>query len=208
MIEIEKVICIGANCIAADIMHSIKLRIVSPVDNLSSFNIWKSHLLFSGRLKKTLFSEDYDVRPSTLFEKETYYYFDKVFSFNHGFYIVHNDFENKVFRNSLKKRIKMFRKYYKISLKNDSCWYIYSLEKEDSEIDESFMQQIFETIPKVCRERLLCLGIRGKNPLFEKYFKYYVEINEKDHIWGNYKNALSIIHLFEKKYDMQFKILV
>ena len=204
---IKKVICIGSNCIGADLMHSVGLRIVSPVDNISKFNIWKSPLLFSGRIKRALFSEDYDVRPSTQFEKDEYLYFDKVFTFNHNFSIVHNNFENCTFRKSLKERIKVFQSYYKISLKDSSCWYIYSLDYEDSMIDEILMQQIVLTIPKICQERLLCLGIRGKNMLFEKYFKYYIELNENDYIWSNYAQAKSIIQLFEDKYNLHFECL-
>lgn len=204
--KIKKLICIGSNCIAADIMASLKIRFPSPVDNISAFNIWKSHLLFSGRIKKALFHEDYEVRPSTQFEKETYFYWDKIFTFNHNFLIVHNNFETKKFKKAILKRIKLFKIYYNYSKKDNTLWYVYCLNWDDEYIDETFMKEIVNSLPACCRERLICIAMRGKNVLFEKYFKYYIEFDEKAYCWHSRKQALEIIMEYEKKYNLKFQI--
>lgn len=202
--EIKKVICIGANCIAADITHFAGLRIPGPVDNFSSFNIWKSYLLFSGKIKKSLFYEDYEVRPSTEQEIIKHYYWDKVFSFNHGFYIVHNNFENPEYQKALKNRIKFFKYYSDLAKKDDSLWFIYSLDKEDEKIDEKFMNQIIKSLPDYCQKRLLCIGMRAKNLLFKKYFKYYCEFNEDDYKWHDKEQAEKILNKYEKEFAIRF----
>ncbi len=126
---IKKVICIGSNCIAADITNSLGIRVPSPVDNISGFNIWKSHFLFDKGIKSLFFKYPYEVRNSTEYEKEKWHYSEKVFKFKRGFYIVHNNFENFTFKRSLKKRIRDFYKYYLKSRKNKSLWYIYRMNE-------------------------------------------------------------------------------
>lgn len=204
MTEIRKVISIGSNCIVADVAHFAGIRIPGPVDNFSSFNIWKAHLLFERKLSKSLFHEDYDVRPSTVYEKETYFYAENVYVFNHNYYIVHNDFKNNNFQKALKKRLKLFNDYYQLSQREPSLWYMYSLEFDDDKIDEEFMNIIINSLPECCVNRLLCIAMRGKNKLFEKYFKYYVEFEEKDYEWHSKKQSLKILQLFEKKYGLKF----
>lgn len=204
--EIKTLICIGSNCIASDLTSSLKIRFPSPVDNFSSFNIWKSHLLFSGKIKKSLFKEDYEVRPSTEFEKLNYYYFDRVFSFNHSFDIVHNDFENKKYQIRLQRRIKNFKKYCNLAKDADDLWFIYSLDNEDENIDNVFMKQIMDTLPDFCKERLICIGMRAKNQLFQKYFKYYLEFNESEYKWHDKNHAKKIIKRYEEQYGLKFNI--
>lgn len=204
MNEVKRLICIGSNCIAADVTHFADIRIPSPVDNISGFNIWKSHLLFDKTLSKSLFHEEYEVRPSTAFEREKYFYSNKVYTFNPNFSIVHNDFENKHFQNALKKRIKLFEMYYKLSQKEKTLWYVYCLNFDDDTIDDSFMQEIIKKLPECCINRLLCIGMRGKNTLFEKYFKYYLEFDETQYKWHNRNQAYEILRQFENKYDLKF----
>lgn len=202
---IKKVICIGSNCIAADIMHSVGLREPSPVDNISCFNIWKSHSLFDGEFKKLLFRFPYEERKSTEQEKKQFFYGNKVFKFCRGFYIVHNDFESKKFKKSIKKRIKNFIKYYKKSLKDESLWYVYSLNIDDENLTEVFFEQLLPSLPKICRDRLICIGMRGHNSLFEKYFTYYLDCGrEEDYKWHDKSESLYFIRQLEKKYNLQF----
>lgn len=204
MKTIKKVICIGSNCYAADITNSLNLRVSSPIDNISEFNIWKSYLLFTGKIYKVLFHEDYEIRPSSDHEKNYYRFWDTVFTFNHNFKIVHSNFLDKKYQKAIKRRIKLFKKFYKVSIYDESLWYIYSLESNDSFIDEKFMNQIYESLPEVCRSRLICLGIRGKNPLFKKFFKYYLEFEENTFKWNDRKQAQLIFDKFTEKFNLQF----
>ena len=77
-------------------------------------------------IKKLLFFYPHKVRESTESEKEKYHYWDKIFMFKRGFYIVHNNFDDRHFKKSINRRINGFYKYYKKSRKNESLWYIYS----------------------------------------------------------------------------------
>ncbi len=203
--QIRKIICIGSNCIAADMTAALGIRVPSPVDNISGFNIWKAHFLFDGGIKKLLFKYPYEVRDSTDDEKGKWHYWDKVFKFKRGFYIVHNDFEDKVFQKSIKKRIKEFRKYYRKSLKDDSLWYIYSLSLDDENLTPEFMEQLIPSLPECCQKRLICIGMRGKNPLFRDYFNYYVEFeNEDDYHWRDKNQAWKILSVLEKSCGVKF----
>lgn len=207
MKRIKKVMCIGANCIAADIMASLNLREPGPVDNISCFNIWKSHCLFDGELKKLLFKFPYEVRASTEQEKEQFFYEEKVFRFRRGFYIVHNDFESKKFRKSIRLRIKKFNEFYKKSLKDESLWYVYCLNLDDENLTDEYFQQLLPSLPEVCRSRLICLGMRGHNDLFNKYFHYYLDCGyEQNFKWHDKEQALYFIRLLEQKYEIQFEI--
>lgn len=206
MKEINKLISIGSNCIGTDIIHFAKLRVPSPVDNFSGFNIWKSHLLFNKRINRSLFREDYESRPSTKTEREKYFYFSKVFIFNHNFMIVHNDFENSRFQKALKKRIQLFYRYYRLSLNEPSLWYVYSLEENDKYIDEDFMKEIINTLPEPCRNRLICIGMRGKNQIFKKYFKYYLEFDESNYKWHNTSESQNIMKQYELAFGLKFNM--
>lgn len=205
MVEIKKIICIGSNCIVADIMNSVGIREPSPVDNISNFNIWKSHTLFDDEFEKLLFCFPYEVRDSTERERELFFYGKKVYKFKRGFYIVHNDFESKIFQQSLKKRISNFKSYYKRSLKDDSLWYVYSLNGDDVNLTDEYMQQLLPSIPDCCKSRLICLGMRGKNDLFKKYFKYYIDCGSEENFkWHDKIQALSFIEELEEKFDLHF----
>lgn len=206
MIEIKKLISIGSNCIGTDILHFANLRIPSPVDNFSGFNIWKAYLLFNKEIKRSLFHEDYESRPATSIEKERFFYFQKVFTFNHNFMIVHNDFENKKFQKALKKRIQLFYNYYKLSLKEPTLWYVYSLDENDKYIDENFMKEIISTLPDCCKNRLICIGMRGKNSLFAKYFKYYLEFDELKYNWHSEEQARNIMKQYELSFNLKFNM--
>ena len=46
--------------------------------------------------------------------------------------------------------------------------------------------------------------MRGKNTLFEKYFKYYLEFDETQYKWHNRNQAYEILRQFENKYDLKF----
>ena len=203
--QIRKVICIGSNCIAADMTAALGIRVPSPVDNISGFNIWKSHFLFDGGIKKLLFKYPYEKRDATEAEKNKWHYWDKVFKFKRGFYIVHNDFENKDFQKSIKRRIRNFKKYYRQSKKDDTLWYIYSLNLDDANLTAEYMEQLIPSLPECCRERLNCIGMRGKNPLFRDYFKYYVEFDdEDDYRWHDRNQILSILSVLEKSCGVKF----
>lgn len=206
MNTINKLISIGSNCIGTDIIHFAGLRVPSPVDNFSGFNIWKSHLLFNNELKHSLFNEGYESRPSTITEKEKYFYFSRVFTFNHNFMIVHNNFTDSKFQKALKKRIKLFSSYYKLSLKEPTLWYVYSLEDNDKYIDEEYMKEIVSKIPDCCRNRLICIGMRGKNSLFSKYFKYYLEFDETNYNWHNINQAKNILKQYELAFNLKFNM--
>lgn len=58
MKDIKKVICIGANCIAADITKSLGIREKGPMDNIANFPISKAYLLFNKEIKKNFSSID------------------------------------------------------------------------------------------------------------------------------------------------------
>ena len=208
MKAINKLISIGSNCIGTDIIHFAGLRVPSPVDNFSGFNIWKSHLLFNKKIKKALFKEDYEIRPATKMEKEKYAYFPKVFTFNHNFAIVHNDFHNVKFQKALKNRIQLFYDYYQLSLNENSLWYIYSLEENDKYIDDNFMYEIMRSLPDCCKNRLICIGMRGKNSLFEKYFKYYLEFDEAKYTWHNIIQSQNIIKQYELAFNLKFDMRI
>lgn len=204
---IKKVICIGGNCIAADIMHTLGVRVPGPVDNISGFNIWKSHFLFDKGIKKLLFFYPHKVRESTESEKEKYHYWDKIFMFKRGFYIVHNNFDDRHFKKSINRRINGFYKYYKKSRKNESLWYIYSLEQDDKNLTREHLQEIKSSLPECCTSRLICIGMRGKNPLFQEFFNYYIEFeSEDDYKWHDKAQALAIKKFLEKTYDLHFEI--
>lgn len=55
------------------------------------------------------------------------------------------------------------------------------------------MQEIIKKLPECCINRLLCIGMRGKNTLFEKYFKYYLEFDETQYKWHNRNQAYEIL---------------
>ncbi len=206
MNEINKLISIGSNCIGTDIIHFAGLRVPSPVDNFSGFNIWKAYLLFNKSIKQSLFKEEHETRPSTIMEKEKYFYFSHVFTFNHNYMIVHNDFTDLKFQRNLKKRIQLFYNYYKLSLKEPSLWYAYSLDLNDQCIDENFMKEIIISLPECCKNRLICIGMRGKNPLFAKYFKYYLEFDETNYTWHNVKKSQSIVKEYEIAFGLKFNM--
>ena len=94
--------------------------------------------------------------------------------------------------------------YYKLSQKEKTLWYVYCLNFDDDTIDDSFMQEIIKKLPECCINRLLCIGMRGKNTLFEKYFKYYLEFDETQYKWHNRNQAYEILRQFENKYDLKF----
>ncbi|MCF0125879.1 MAG: hypothetical protein HUK25_04170 [Treponema sp.] len=206
MYEIKKLISIGANCIGTDIIHFSGLRVPSPVDNFSGFNIWKSHLLFNNELKHSLFREDYESRPSTTVEQKKYWYYSRVFTFNHNYMIVHNDFEDLKFKKSVKKRLNLFKGYYQLSKKESSLWYVYSLDESDKDIDENFMKEIILNLPDCCKNRLICIGMRGKNFLFEKYFRYYLEFDESTYYWNSEIQAKKILKRYEEAFDLKFNM--
>lgn len=207
MKKIKKIMSIGANCIAADITKALGLREPGPVDNLNGFNIWKSHFLFDKGIYKIFFKIPYEKRGATEVEKKNYFYAQNVYRFYRGISIVHNDFESKKFQKSLKQRIKNFYKYYKRSQTDESLWYIYSLNLDDENLTDEYMLQLLPSIPECCKSRLICIGMRGKNDIFEKYFKYYIECgNEEDFEWGNKAQALLFINRLEEKYGLQFEI--
>lgn len=206
MKEVDKIICIGSNCIAADITHSLGVREKGPVDNIADFNIWNAKSLFNGKIKEFFFNKDFTSRLSTKYEIEQYNYAKKVFTFVGNFSIVHNDFEDSAFKKSLKKRIKAFQKFYKKSMKNEKLWYIYSVNYNDDKLTEEHFRILLTELPSCCSERLICVGIRGKNSLFEKYFKYYVELDsEDDFCWNDKNQALMIMDKLLKKYDLRIK---
>ena len=204
MKEIKKIICIGANCIAADFTHSLGVRHKSPVDNIANFNIWNAYLLFSGRIAERFFKKEHQIRKSTKEEMINYHYSENVFTFIGGFSIVHNNFNEKIFKNSLRKRIRSFRRFYKRSLKRRDYWYIYSLNYDDKYLTDKHFEQLLELLPKCCTEHLICLGIRGKNQLFGEYFKYYIEIDrESNYKWHDKLYAQEIANLLYKKYSIR-----
>lgn len=207
MNRIRKIICIGANCIAADITTTICIREKSPMDNVANFSISKSYTLFNKEIMKFFFKYKYSKRKSTDLEKKDFHFDDNVYTFRNGCSIVHNDFENKKYRHSLKKRLLLFKKYYKKSQKDDSLWYIYSLDYDDEFLTDIDLIKIYKTLPECCRRRLICIGIRGRNPLFEKYFNYYLDCGkEEDYKWHDKIQALSIIEQLELKYNLHFII--
>ncbi len=59
MKEINKIICIGANCISLDFSKTLGIREKGPVDNFAGFNIWNSPLLFNNEFKKIMFKDNY-----------------------------------------------------------------------------------------------------------------------------------------------------
>lgn len=203
--KITKLLCIGSNCIAADITTSLGVREPGPVDNFSCVNIWKSHLLFNNGIYKILFKDGYKERESTDFEKFKYHYIDKVFSFNQGIYIVHNNFEDEQFKNSLKRRIRAFHRYYFKSKFNKHLWYVYTLNPEDKNLAYIHFVKIKKSLPKCCSSRLICIGMRGKNPLFEKFFNYYIEFdNEENFKWHNKEQAKQIFaDELKRKYNLE-----
>jgi|GEM_PF-6051027 len=204
MESVNKIISIGSNCISLDFPKYLGVRERGPVDNFAGFNIWNSPLLFNNEFKKAVFCDKYKSRPATAFELKKYYFEDKVFVFEKGFSIVHNNFESHRFRHGLKKRIHNFHKYYKASLKDSSLWYLYSLDYSDVNLSENNLYRIKAALPKNVVSHLICLGIRAKNPLFQKYFKYYVEWdNEEIYRWGDKTQGIEIANLLEKKYQVR-----
>ena len=204
MESVNKIISIGSNCISLDFPKYLGVRERGPVDNFAGFNIWNSPLLFNNEFKKAVFCDKYKSRPATAFELKKYYFEEKVFVFEKGFSIVHNNFESHRFRHGLKKRIHNFHKYYKASLKDSSLWYLYSLDYSDVNLSENNLYRIKAALPKNVASHLICLGIRAKNPLFQKYFKYYVEWdNEEIYRWGDKTQGIEIANLLEKKYHVR-----
>jgi hypothetical protein len=204
MESVNKIISIGSNCISLDFPKYLGVRERGPVDNFAGFNIWNSPLLFNNEFKKAVFCDKYKSRPATAFELKKYYFEDKVFVFEKGFSIVHNNFESHRFRHGLKKRIHNFHKYYKASLKDSSLWYLYSLDYSDVNLSENNLYRIKAALPKNVASHLICLGIRAKNPSFQKYFKYYVEWdNEEIYRWGDKTQGIEIANLLEKKYHVR-----
>lgn len=204
MIQINKIISIGGNCISFDFTKHLGVRECGPVDNFAEFNIWKSAALFSNEIKKNIFKEKYQTRIATETEKKQFYFCSKVYTFEKGFRIVHNDFESKKFKSNLKKRIRNFHKYYKRSLKDDTLWYVYSLDYLDSELSENSLYRIKNELPKNVTSHLICLGIRAKNPLFQKYFNYYVELDSEGiYRWGDKSQGIEIANLLEQKYQIK-----
>lgn len=204
MESVNKIISIGSNCISLDFPKYLGVRERGPVDNFAGFNIWNSPLLFNNEFKKAVFCDKYKSRPATAFELKKYYFEEKVFVFEKGFSIVHNNFESHRFRHGLKKRIHNFQKYYKASLKDSSLWYLYSLDYSDVNLSENNLYRIKAALPKNVASHLICLGIRAKNPLFQKYFKYYVEWdNEEIYRWGDKTQGIEIANLLEKKYQVR-----
>ena len=74
MKEINKIICIGANCISLDFSKTLGIREKGPVDNFAGFNIWNSPLLFNNEFKKIMFKDNYTVRQATPFELQKYFF--------------------------------------------------------------------------------------------------------------------------------------
>lgn len=204
MKQVNKVISIGANCLSLDFSKFLGIREKSPVDNFSGFNIWKAPALFTKEFKKDLFRSSYKTRKATDFELKRYYFNKIVFDFEKGFSIVHNDFESRRFRHSLKKRIRIFHKYYKKSLTDDSLWYVYSLDKMDAGLNENSLFRIKNELPKNVVSHLIILAIRTKNPLFKKYFNYYVELDgEEKYRWGDKSQGIEIADILEKQYQIK-----
>lgn len=204
MKEINKIICIGANCISLDFSKTLGIREKGPVDNFAGFNIWNSPLLFNNEFKKIMFKDNYTVRQATPFELQKYFFNERIFVFEKGFSIVHNNFESLRFRYGLKKRIWNFHKYYKASQIDESLWYVYSLDYLDINLTENNLYKIKSSLPKNVVSHLICLGIRARNPLFKKYFNYYIEFeNEQAYLWGDKMQAIKIANLLEKKYQIK-----
>ena len=204
MKEIKKIICIGANCIAADITKSLGIREKGPMDNIANFSISKAYLLFNKEITKYFFKYKYLKRDASKIEKEKWHFEEKVFEFRSGFSIVHNNFENKKFRFSLRKRLRNFSKFYNKSKKDNSLWYIYSLNFEDKYLNEIELTKIYKTLPECCSERLICIGIRERTSLFEKYFNYYIELaSEENFNWGDSAQAEYIASELFKKYQIK-----
>lgn len=202
--EINKIICIGANCIAANFTKSLGIRKKGPMDNIANFPISKAYLLFNNEIKKAFFKYKYEKRKSTEKEKNIFHYEDSVFSFKHGFSVVHNDFSKLSFRISLRKRILAFQRYYKKSIKDTSLWYVYSLNSEDEYLTDIDLIKIYKTLPKCCTSRLICLGIRAHNSLFEKYFNFYIELdNEKEFKWHDETQARILANELQEKYGIK-----
>lgn len=206
MKKISKLLCIGSNCLAADFTKFLGVREKGPVDNFSKFNIWKSQDLFSTEFKKDIFKSQYKIQKATPEEKQTYFYKDEIFVFDKGFSIVHSDFRTRKFRKSIKHRIRSFKKYYKKSQKDDSLWYIYSLDYEDAFLDANSLFRIKKSLPQECSDRLIVLGIRAKNPLFKDYFNYYLELDsEKNYKWGDKSQGIEIATRLEKEYNLKIE---
>ena len=85
MIQINKIISIGGNCISFDFTKHLGVRECGPVDNFAEFNIWKSAALFSNEIKKNIFKEKYQTRKATETEKKQFYFCSKVYTFEKGF---------------------------------------------------------------------------------------------------------------------------
>lgn len=204
MKSINKVISIGANCISLDFSKFLGIRERGPVDNFAGFNLWNSATLFNNELKKTLFRSKFEIRNASEFELKQYFFNSKIFVFEKGFSIVHNDFTSLKFRHDLKKRINDFHRYYKQSLRDESLWYVCSLDFLDSGLSENNLYKIKESLPKRVSSHLICLGIRAKNPLFENYFNYYVDfINEDKYRWGDKTQGMEIANFLEQKYQIK-----
>lgn len=208
MNEINKLISIGANCLALDFTKYLGVRERGPVDNFAGFHIWNSPLLFNNEFKKAVFRGNYATKQATDLELKQYHFGNTIFVFEKGFSIVHNNFKSLKFRHELKKRIRNFHKYFKTSKKNSSLWYVYSLDYLDSELSENNLYRIKNTLPKNVTSHLICLGIRAKNPLFENYFNYYIELDsEEKYRWGDKSQGIEIANLLEQKYKIKINYI-
>jgi len=209
MVKIKQIMSIGANCIAADIIKTLNLRKQGPVDNMNGVNICNSHMLFENKISDVFFKFPYKKRVSTSFERANYHFEDVIYNFEYGIEIVHNNFESKKFKKSLKKRIFSFNRYYKKSRRHESLWYMYSLNFNDEQLTEKDLQKIAKRLPDCCKNRLICIGMRVKNPLFEKYFKYYLECGEEsEYKWNNRDCSERIFRKLEEKYGLQFDLKI
>ena len=203
--NIKKLISIGANCIGADFSKSLGIREKGPVDNIAHFNIWKSFSLFDDTFKKYIFKSKYLIRDSSDIEINKYNFYKKKFIFDSGIMIVHNNFKSYKFKKSLRKRIRVFKRYYKRSLKDKTLWYLYSLEISDELLDINRIKQIKESLPPSCTERMIVLGIRAHNKRFRDVFNYYFELeDETQYKWTDKSQAFSIMKSLESEYKINF----
>ncbi|MCR4735991.1 MAG: hypothetical protein K5829_13405 [Treponema sp.] len=75
---------------------------------------------------------------------------------------------------------------------------------DDENLTREYMEQIFPSLPKCCRNRLICIGIRGKNPLFKEYFKYYIEFESEDNYkWHDKLNSYAIAERLRTEFGLE-----
>lgn len=204
-LKIRKIISIGSNCIAADFTKVLGIREKGPVDNIANFYLWNANTLFDGTLSKIVFNSKYLKQESSEEEKKRNNFFNYKYEFTNGMSIVHNDFETFKFKISMLYRLINIKKFYKKSLEYDDYWYIYSLDIYDSYLTENRINEIKNNLPDVCSKRLIVLGIRAHNPLFKKYFNYYVEL-ESEYKWNDWSQAIEIRDELYNHYGLVFEI--